>query len=140
MKKFLFILSLSLGFISCGENDPSNLIPFITGYWEIKSVEMPDGTLKEFTVNTSVDYITVQGDSGVRKKLMPRLDGSYREFPSSEKFKLVHQNDSLFMFYETPFASWKETVISADEEELAVKNANGIYVYKRFKNLDLKTE
>ena len=133
-------MSLTLGFISCSENDPSNLIPFITGYWEIKSVEMPDGTLKEFTVNTSVDYITVQGDSGVRKKLMPRLDGSYREFPSSEKFKLVHQNDSLFMFYETPFASWKETVISADEEELSVKNANGIYVYKRFKNLDLKTE
>lgn len=101
---------------------------------------MPDGTLKEFTVNTSVDYITVAGDSGVRKKLMPRMDGSFREFPTSEKFKVIQQNDSLYMFYETPFATWKEVVLNADELELVVKNANGIYVYNRFKNLDLKTK
>ncbi|MEM7085427.1 MAG: hypothetical protein AAF489_04550 [Bacteroidota bacterium] len=140
MKSLLLLLGLTLCFISCGGNDPTPQIPFITGYWEIKSVEMPDGTLKEFTVNTSVDYILVEGDSGVRKKLMPRLDGSFREFPSSEKFKLVRENDSLLMFYETPFASWKETVIKADEAELVVKNTNGIYVYKRFKNIDLKIE
>lgn len=140
MKKNLFILGLTLVFISCGEKDQSHQIPFVAGYWEIKSVEMPDGTLKEFTVNTSVDYITVEGDSGVRKKLMPRMDGSFREFPTSEKFKFVHQSDSLFMFYETPFASWKEAVIKADELEFVVKNANGIYVYKRFEKLDLKIE
>ena len=140
MKKFLLLLGLTLGFISCGGNDPSTQTPFIEGYWEIRSVEMPDGTLKEFTVNTSVDYITVAGDSGVRKKLMPRMDGSFREFPTSEKFKVIQQNDSLYMFYETPFATWKEVVLNADELELVVKNANGIYVYNRFKNLDLKTK
>ena len=140
MKKSLLLLALTIGFISCGGKDQSHQIPFITGYWEIKSVEMPDGTLKEFTVSTSIDYITVQADSGVRKKLMPRLDGTFREFPTSEKFKFVQQNDSLYMFYETPFANWKEAVIKADEQEFVVKNNNGIYAYKRFKNLDLKTE
>jgi len=141
MKNFLLLLGLILCCISCGDNDSSHQIPFVEGYWEIKSVEMPDGTLKEFTVNTSVDYITVEGDSGVRKKLMPRMDGSFREFPSSEKFKFIHQNDSLFMLYETPFASWTETVIQVNEVEFVVKNKEGRqYVYNRFKNLDLKTE
>jgi len=133
-------LSLTLGLISCEGNIQSDQIPLINGYWEIKSVEMPDGTLKEFTVSTSVDYITVQADSGVRKKLMPRLDGTFREFPTSEKFKFIQHKDSLYMFYETPFANWKEAVIKVNEEEFVVKNSNGIYTYKRFKNLDLNTD
>ncbi|MBL4662408.1 MAG: hypothetical protein JKY22_02340 [Flavobacteriaceae bacterium] len=134
MKNLLLILCLTLCCISCGGNDPSHQIPFIAGYWEIKSVEMPDGTIKEFTVNTSVDYILVKADSGVRKKLMPRLNGSYREFPSSEKFTFINRNDSLLMYYQTPFASWTETVIKADEKVLIVKNKDGKeYIYKRFK-------
>jgi len=140
MKSLVLLVGITLTCISCDGNDPSQQIPFVQGYWEIKSVEMPDGSIKEFTVNTSVDYMVVSGDSGVRKKLMPRLDGSFREFPSSEKFKFIHQNDSLYMFYETPFANWKEAVIKADELELVVKNTNGIYVYKRFENTDLKID
>lgn len=140
MKSLLVLLGLTLCCISCGRNDQSHQIPFIAGYWEIKSVEMPDGSLKEFTVNTSVDYITVEADSGVRKKLMPRLDGTYREFPSSEKFKFIHRNDSLLMLYETPFANWIETVVEVNELEFIVKNKEGRqYIYKRFENLDLKT-
>lgn len=95
---------------------------------------MGDGTLKEFKVNTSVDFIELNGDSGVRKKLMPRLDGTFREFPSNEKFKVLVQNDSLLMQYQTPYATWTETVIRADDSLLVVRNHdNKEYVYRRYK-------
>ena len=141
MKRILFILLLTTLFISCNEKDFTNQKPLIEGYWEIKTVEMPDGATKEFTVNTSVDYIKIMGDSGVRKKLMPRLDGSFREFPSSEKFEFVTRNDSLLMFYTTPFANWMETVVQVNETEFVVKNKDGKrYVYHRFENIDFQTE
>jgi len=141
MKRILYILLLTALFISCGEKDFTSQKPLIEGYWEIKSVEMPDGTTKEFTINTSVDYIKISGDSGVRKKLMPRLDGSFREFPSSEKFEFIARNDSLLMLYTTPFAQWMETVVEVSETEFVVKNKDGKrYVYRRFENIELQTE
>lgn len=125
--------------VSCTNKDPKDQIQFIDGYWEIKSVEMPDGSMREFTVNTSVDFIEVNGDSGVRKKLMPRLDGSFKEFPTREKFTLVTRNDSLLMYYQTPFANWMETVIEATDSILIVENKDRkAYVYKRFRKLEFE--
>jgi len=125
--------------ISCADKHPKDQIQFIDGYWEIKSVEMPDGSIREFTVNTSIDFIEVNGDSGVRKKLMPRLDGSFKEFPTREKFTFVIRNDSLLMYYQTPFANWMEKVIEATDSILIVENKDRkAYVYKRFKKLELE--
>ncbi|MEL6810264.1 MAG: hypothetical protein AAFP76_02895 [Bacteroidota bacterium] len=132
--KLYAILIMAILISSCKNPPTSEVIPFIEGYWEIKSVEMGDGTLKEFKVNTSVDFIELNGDSGVRKKLMPRLDGTFREFPSNEKFKVLVQNDSLLMQYQTPYATWTETVIRADDSLLVVRNHdNKEYVYRRYK-------
>ena len=131
---FLFVVS-----VSCGSKDTLDQIRFIDGYWEIKSVEMADGSTKEFTVNTSIDFIEVKGDSGVRKKLMPRLDGSFRAFPSSESFTFSHKNGNLLMYYKTPYASWVETVLKANDSLLIVKNKDGKkFVYRRFDKIELE--
>lgn len=137
--KHSFILGLIvLLFCSCGTKDLSEEIQFIGGYWEIKSVEMADGSTKTFTVNTSVDYIQIQGDSGVRKKLMPQLDGSFKEFPTSEKFKFHVRNDSLLMHYSTPYANWMETVVKSTKDQFIVKNKDGKeFVYARFEKMNL---
>jgi hypothetical protein len=138
MKAKIFYLLILLVCISCADIDPKDQIQYIDGYWEIKQVEMPDGSMREFTINTSVDFIEVKGDSGVRKKLMPQYDGSFKEFPTVEKFTFIMRNDSLLMYYQTPFANWMETVIEATDSTLIVENKDRkAYVYKRFKKLEL---
>ena len=125
-------------FIACASNNFDEQKAMVAGYWEIRSVEMADGSIKEFKVTTSVDYIEVRGDSGVRKKLMPKLDGSFTEFPTSESFKFVTSGDSLIMNYSTPFATWNETIVKATNEVLVTTNKDGKrFEYKRFEKMDL---
>jgi len=124
------LLLVSFG---CSNNTIGEQKALIHGYWEIKSVEMADGTTKEFNVNTSVEYLEVNGDSGVRKKLMPRLDGSFNEFPTSEKFTFQIKNKKLIMHYNTPYAQWAETVVKVTDSIFIVKNKDGKqFEYRRF--------
>jgi len=133
MKTSIITVFILIAFSSCGSKDPREKIPFIGGYWEIKSVEMPNGSSKKFTTNKAIDYIEIKGDSGIRKKLMPRLDGSFKTFNTSEKFRFIVRNDSLIMFYQTPYANWLETVIKATDSVFIVKNRDQKkYVYKRY--------
>ncbi len=119
--------------ISCGRQDPSLQIEKLNGYWEIKSVAMPNGDKRDFGISTTIDFIEVTGDRGVRKKVTPKLDGSFLVNNSAEKFTLKIEEDSLRMYYETPFDSWKETVMQVEDSLLKVKNRDQkIYSYKRF--------
>ncbi len=119
--------------ISCGRQDPSVQIEKLNGYWEIKSVAMPNGDKRDFGISTTIDFIEVTGDSGVRKKVTPKLDGSFLVNNSAEKFTLKIEEDSLRMYYETPFDSWKETVMQVEDSLLKVKNRDQkVYNYKRF--------
>lgn len=137
MKK-LTLVTLLISLFACTSNNFDAQKTQVAGYWEIKSVELADGTIREFDITTSVDYIELAGDSGVRKKLMPRADGSFTEFPTSEKFKFITKGDSLFMHYSTPFANWNETVVKATENFLITKNKDGKrFEYKRFEKLEL---
>jgi hypothetical protein len=111
----------------------------LSGYWEIETVEMPNGSKKDFTFNPVVDIIQVSEDSGNRTKLFPRLDGSFINNGLTEKFVLKIEGDSLRLYYETPFNQWKETVITATDSILKVKNREGkIYSYKKFEKSTFK--
>jgi hypothetical protein len=90
MKKIVSILIL-IAVLGCGTQDPSEQIKHISGYWEIKLVTMPDGTKKEFKLNTTIDFIEVTADSGMRKKVSPKLDGSFLANNSAEKFRLKNR-------------------------------------------------
>lgn len=100
---------------------------------------MPDGEKKEFNMNMVVDFIEVKNDSGVRTKVSPKFDGSFTTNGVSENFTLKIEDDSLRMYYETPFDTWKETVIEAKDSTLTVKNRdNKIYSYSKFKKFDIE--
>lgn len=140
MKNIMCFLILTLVF-GCVKQDPSEQIAYIDGYWEIKSVTMPDGTKKEFKLSTTIDFIEVTADSGMRKKVSPQLDGSFLTSNSVEKFSLKIEGDSLRMYYTTPFDSWKETVLEAKDSLLRVKNKDHkIYTYKRFSTFRIKQD
>ncbi len=134
----IYLLFSLLIFISCEKPNPLEQKQNLEGYWEINSVEMANGEKKGFNVNTIVDYIEVKGDSGVRTKVSPKFDGTFITNGVSENFTLKIEEDSLRMYYKTPFDEWKETVVKAKDSVLVVKNRdNKIYTYSIFQKFDL---
>lgn len=132
MKKYT-ILVLTLLLLSCS-NDPNLFIPHLNGYWEIDEVTLPDGTKRDYNYNDTVDYFSITDSlTGFRKKMKPRFDGTYTTSKDAESLILKIENDSLHIYYDTPFANWKETVLNATEDQLLIINDQKIkYLYKRF--------
>jgi len=138
MKALLPYLLLTLFIFSCAKPNPEEQKQNLSGYWEIKEVEMPSGKKKEFDLNTIVDYIEVEGNSGKRTMVSPKYDGTYTTNGSVENFTLKIEDDSLRMYYKTPFDEWKETVIDAKNSFLTVINRDSkIYTYSKFENVPL---
>lgn len=137
MKNSITYLLLILFSFSCVKESPESQIKKITGYWEIVSVKLPDGTTKQFNQGITLDYINVTGDKGIRKKVTPQIDGSFLTNESFEKFILKIENDSLRLYYETPFHKWHETVLEAKDSILIVQNSDHkIYTYKKFRKFN----
>ena len=122
MNPKIIIILVSLIALSCEKPNPEAQKQNLGGYWEIKTVKMPNGEKKEFGINTIIDYIEVKGDSGQRTKVSPKLDGTFASNGVSENFTLKIEEDSLRMYYKTPFDEWKETVIVVKDSTLTVKN------------------
>lgn len=139
MKKLSVIVFAGLMFIGCRQRVDEKQLAKINGYWEIERTEMPDGTEKEFTVNPTIDYFEIKGKSGFRKKVMPQLDGTYLTNDVSEKIVITSTDDTVFMNYTTPFAKWKEKVITVSDDELVIENEQEIiYHYKKPKSFSVK--
>ena len=128
-------------FFSCSQNT-SSYLPHINGYWEIEKVILHDGSEKVYKYNETIDYIEINDSlKGFRKKLRPVFNNTYVATQDAQGITAKIENDSLNLYYKTPYASWKETVLLANENQLKVINANkDVYLYKRFKGLDLDIE
>lgn len=134
---YLFLACITLW--GCQQQSPEDMKTHLSGYWEINNVQSKHIQDMDFTFNNTIDYIEVEGDTGVRTKLQPNFDGSYTGSKTAESFLLKIENDSLNMYYSTPFDNWKETVIRASKEELIVRNEEGIqYEYKKFEPFNLE--
>lgn len=134
---YLFLACITLW--GCQQQSPEDMKTHLSGYWEINNVQSKHIQDMDFTFNNTIDYIEVEGDAGVRTKLQPNFDGSYTGSKTAESFLLKIENDSLNMYYSTPFDNWKETVIRASKEELIVRNEEGIqYEYKKFEPFNLE--
>jgi hypothetical protein len=132
VKKAIFILFLGITLISCS-NSPQEKIDNLNGYWEITKAELPEGITKEFKYSEIVDYIKVDSTSGFRKKVRPQIDGGFITSNDEEIFQVKLENDSINLYYSTPYANWKETLLTSEENKLVVLNPDGIiYTYKRF--------
>ena len=134
---FLFLTIAAL--YSCAKQDPSEQIKHLSGYWTIEKVQLKDGIEKNFSISSTIDFIEVKGNEGVRKKVQPRLDGTFLTSNKAETFELKIENDSLRLYYTTPFDSWKETVLRAKDSSLVVLNRDGkTYFYKKFAPFNFK--
>src|SRR5690606_15284177 len=132
MKKVISIALLMIAF-NCS-NNPANFIEHLNGYWEIEEVTIHDGDTCEYTFNGTIDFLHINDSlTGYRKKLKPSFDGSFSTSDDQETLKVMIENDSLNMYYKTPYAEWKETVLKATEKVLIIENQHKIrYTYKRY--------
>ncbi|MGB6268250.1 MAG: lipocalin family protein [Olleya sp.] len=130
MKKLYLLLLILI--TSCSKN-PEDYKQHLTGYWEIKEVTLTDGSKKEYTYNNTIDYIEIADTTGFRKKMKPNIEGTYQTSKDLERFTIKIENDSLNIYYKTPFANWKETVLLASKNQLQIINQNkDLYLYQRY--------
>lgn len=134
MIKYFTCTLLSLFFLSSCSRNPAMSISHIDGYWEIESVTLSNGSKRDYNINQTIDYISINDSLiGFRKKLKPLFDGSFETSNDVERLHLKIENDSLNVYYETPYSTWKETILLASKQQLKVVNQNNdVYLYKRF--------
>lgn len=125
MKKYIVLLFIIIT-VSCQDTVKDEDLANLNGYWEIETAIMPDGTKKEYTVNSTIDYFELQGKEGFRKKVMPQYDGTYRVNSTAEKITIANDNGKAYIYYETEFSKWKEEIIKLSDEQLILKNAQDI--------------
>ncbi|GLU44226.1 hypothetical protein [Allomuricauda sp. NBRC 101325] len=140
MKKivpFLFLL-----FIFACQDSPSvaeSDLHYLNGYWEIEEVEFPDGSLKEYGLNSNIDFIQLENDKGFRKKLQANLGGTYDTSNHDvEQLTLSPSNGIFIMGYSNEFSQWEEKLVKLDSLSFSVVNNEGVtYNYKRFEPIKI---
>mgnify|MGYP003109120144 CR=1 FL=1 len=138
LQKFISLIIISVVISSCSKN-PEDYLEHIEGYWEIERVTLKDGSSKEYNYNDTIDFISLEDSlQGIRKKMKPNFMGTFETSNDAETFTIKIENDSLNVYYKTPFDSWKETILLATKDQLKVVNKHeAVFLYKRYEPLNL---
>lgn len=133
MKKVFGVLFAALLFVGCKQKITPADVTKINGYWEIEKVVLEDGNEKEYGMNESFDYFQIdKNNAGIRKKVMPQLDGTFLVNDTFENVKIRFSDDQTFLDYSTPYMKWSEEILALTDKELVVLNAEQKeYHYKK---------
>lgn len=142
MNKLLCIATFFI-FFGCtskvNEEDLTNL----NGYWQIEKVRFPNGETKDFSISPTIDYIELNGLEGYRKKVQPKLDGTYETSADAEYFIIEVTEANFQMSYNSKIVSnpgrhRKETIIKLSNIRFSVVNKDMLtYTYKRFESINV---
>lgn len=139
MKHYFFKITLicSLVFLASCSQNKDEMLKNLPGYWEIESVKTEDGFVKEFTISTTIDFIELNDNKGLRTKVNPQLDGSFKNNGTTENFTVDTTKEKLVLNYDNNLSKWAEDVVQVTKNKLVVLNEEGKeYTYKRFKGFD----
>ncbi|WP_445713666.1 lipocalin family protein [Flavobacterium sp.] len=138
MKKIIvFIAFIVLS--SCKQTITNDNIQYLNGYWEIEKVELPNGEMKEYKVNETIDFFKIESNKGFRNKVMPQLDGSYLTNDHQEDIIITFKDGDATIQYKTNYASWDENIIELTNDKLVLKNQQELeYHYKRPAKFSIK--
>ena len=138
MKKTALLL-LAIITVSCVGSIKDEDLARLNGYWEIETAVMPDGAEKEYKVNPTIDYFEIKDNKGIRSKVIPQLDGTYRVSSAAENIEIVNEESKTYISYTTDYSKWKERILTLDEEHLVLKNEQDIeYHYKKSEPFSIK--
>ena len=127
MQKHLYLLLLLTVITACKSSIQEGEISRLEGYWEITKVVFQDGTTKPYTVNTTVDYIGIDGFNGYIKKMKPGLNGRYQTSNKAAQFKLIQKDGLWEMHFEGDQKSTL-SLLELDSLEYAVKQFEGEFL------------
>lgn len=140
MQKHLYLLLLLTVITACKSSIQEGEISRLEGYWEITKVVFQDGTTKPYTVNTTVDYIGIDGFNGYIKKMKPGLNGQYQTSNKAAQFKLIQKDGLWEMHFEGDQKSTL-SLLELDSLEYAVKDQGQVrYYYKRYEPININDE
>ncbi len=132
MKKINFILIILFGlfFNSCNE---SKDIQFLNGYWEINSVSIDGKEIKNYPFSGTIDYFILdKNNNGFRKKVKPKIDGSFDITMHEIEFKIEMKKNDIYLVYGKG-KNFVESLVKLDSTKMILKNVDGfLYEYKRF--------
>ena len=138
MKK-IFCLLCIISLISCQQEIKQEDFVKLNGYWEIKQVTKKDGEKKDYKVNETIDFFDLKNNAGIRQKVMPQFDGTYKTNDIKESIKIIDSNKVYYIQYTTDYGKWKEEIIELKDSTLVLKNSDKLeYTYKKFKPFSLK--
>lgn len=139
MKNTFRILVLSLLFVGCQQKIKPTEIAKLNGYWEIEKVVLEDGDDKEYGMNENFDYFEIdKNNKGIRKKVMPQLDGTFLVNDTYENVSVRFADDKAYLDYSTPYMKWTEEIIALSADELVLLNAEKKeYHYKKTQPINL---
>ena len=140
MQKQLYLFLLLTIITACKSTIKEDEISQLEGYWEITKVVFQDGTTKPYTVNTTIDYIAIDGLKGYIKKMKPGLNGRYQTSNKAAQFKLLLKNEVWEMHFEGDLNSTLR-LLEIDSLEYAVKDQGQVrYYYKRYEPINISDE
>jgi hypothetical protein len=123
-------------FLACSGGPSREDLQYLGGYWEIRRVEFPDGSEKQYTANTAIEYLEWDGESGFRKKMQPTLKGTYLTSDDALPMKVLWRDQRLFLSFKGEETPWEEEVLDLQEDILITRHANGLqYEYARYEPL-----
>ncbi len=132
MKKINFVIIALFGLIFYSCNETKNL-QYINGYWEINSVMIEGKEIKNYPFSGTVDYFIIdEKNKGFRKKVKPKIDGSFEINMHEINFEIEMKKNEIYLVYGKG-KNFVESVIKLDSTKMILKNMDGyVYEYKRF--------
>ena len=122
--------------ISCSGGPSVGDLQFLEGYWEIRRVEFPDGTEKQYTASATIEYFSWDGRAGFRKKMQPTLKGTFLTSDDALPMEVVWRDERLFLSFRGEGVPWEEEVLKLQQDLLITRHANGLcYEYSRYEPL-----
>ncbi|MFH6605027.1 hypothetical protein ACEZ3G_16190 [Maribacter algicola] len=138
MRIFVY-LGLFLLITGCKKEIHKKDMDMLAGYWEIVQVTFPDGNKKTYNVNTNIDYFVLDGEAGFRKKVQPKLNGTFETSDDAEPFAIIETKNGLAIHYKNAMSEWIEEIVELNENSFSVQNEEGMrYQYRRFELINVK--
>ena len=131
MKKINFVIIILYGlfFYSCNE---SKNLQYLNGYWEISSVSIEGKEVKNYPFSGTIDYFILGENNGYRKKVKPKIDGSFDITMHEIEFIIEMKKNDIYLVYGKG-KNFVESIVKLDSTKMILKNMDGFfYEYKRF--------
>ncbi|MEK6154924.1 lipocalin family protein [Flavobacteriaceae bacterium 3-367] len=131
-------IGITLLIVGCTNKVSREDLRHLNGYWAIEKVVFQDGKDKAYKLSTTIDYLEVEQLQGFRKKVQPRLDGTYTTTDDAIFFEIYEREGTFQIRYQKVLDPWEEKIVTLTENNFSVTNDAGLtYFYKRYRPINV---